>query len=59
MSDHDLPQRRVLGALLAAHPRMLGLDEIEVQLAEVPALARRCVSSLTTGSRPGSATASA
>jgi hypothetical protein len=36
MSDHDLAQRRVLGALLAAHPRLLGIDELEAQLAEVP-----------------------
>jgi hypothetical protein len=36
MSYHDLAQRRVLGALLAAHPRMLGLEELEAQLADVP-----------------------
>jgi hypothetical protein len=36
MSDHDLAQRAVLGALLAAHPRMLGIDELVSQLADVP-----------------------
>jgi hypothetical protein len=36
MSDHDLAQRAVLGALLAVHPRMLGIDELVSQLADVP-----------------------
>ncbi len=36
MSDHDLAQRAVLGALLAAHPRMLGIDELVAELPEVP-----------------------
>jgi hypothetical protein len=36
MSDHDIAQRAVLGALLEAHPRLLGIGEIEAQLAEVP-----------------------
>jgi hypothetical protein len=36
MSDHDSAQRAVLGALLAAHPRMLGTDELVSQLADVP-----------------------
>jgi hypothetical protein len=36
MTDQDLPQRAVLRALLAAHPRMLGLDELVAQLADVP-----------------------
>jgi hypothetical protein len=36
MSDHDLAQRRVLAFLLDAHPRMLGLDELEAQLTEFP-----------------------
>ena len=36
MPDHDLPQRAVLGALLAAHPRMLGIDELVAELPEVP-----------------------
>jgi DNA-binding IclR family transcriptional regulator len=35
MSDHDFAQRAVLGALLAAHPRMLGIDELVSQL-DVP-----------------------
>jgi hypothetical protein len=36
MTDHDFAQRAVLGALLAAHPRMLGLEELQAQLADVP-----------------------
>jgi hypothetical protein len=36
MTDYDLAQRSVLRALLAAHPRMLGLEELEEQLADVP-----------------------
>jgi hypothetical protein len=36
MSDHDLAQRAVLGALLHAHPRMLGIDELVSQLADIP-----------------------
>jgi hypothetical protein len=36
MTDHDFAQRAVLGALLAAHPRLLGLDELAAQLADVP-----------------------
>jgi hypothetical protein len=36
MSDHDFAQRAVLSALLAAHPRMLGIDELVSQVAEVP-----------------------
>jgi len=36
MTDHDASQRIVLGFLLDAHPRMLGIDELETQLADVP-----------------------
>jgi hypothetical protein len=36
MTDHDLAQRAVLTSLLAAHPRMLGVDDLEVQLRDVP-----------------------
>jgi hypothetical protein len=36
MTDYDSGQRAVLRALLAAHPRMLGIDELVAQLAEVP-----------------------
>jgi len=36
MSDHDFAQRTVLGALLRAHPRMLGVDELVAQLSDVP-----------------------
>ena len=36
MTDYDLAQRAVLGALLAAHPRMLGADELADRLAGVP-----------------------
>ena len=35
MTDYDFAQRSVLRALLAAHPRMLGLEELEEQLADV------------------------
>jgi hypothetical protein len=35
MADHDLAQRLVLGALLEAHPRMLGVDELTAQLRNV------------------------
>jgi hypothetical protein len=36
MTDYDSGQRAVLGALLAAHPRLVGLDDLEAQLVEVP-----------------------
>jgi hypothetical protein len=36
MSDHDLPQRLVLGALLDAHPRLLEANELAVRLPDVP-----------------------
>ena len=38
MSDHDLPQRIVLAALLEAHPRLLETDELAAQLSDVPRL---------------------
>jgi hypothetical protein len=36
MTNHDLAQRAVLRLLLQTHPRMLGLDELTAQLADVP-----------------------
>jgi hypothetical protein len=36
MADPDYAQRAVLGALLEAHPRLLGMDELAAQLADVP-----------------------
>jgi hypothetical protein len=36
MTDHDVSQRLVLGALLDAHPRLIGIDELAGQLTEVP-----------------------
>jgi hypothetical protein len=36
MTDHDLSQRAVLGTLLEAHPRMLGVDELVALLIDVP-----------------------
>ena len=36
MRDYDEPQRAVLGALLRAHPRMVGIDDLEAQLADLP-----------------------
>jgi predicted phosphoribosyltransferase len=36
MSDPDFSQRAVLRALLAAHPRMIEIPELEAQLADVP-----------------------
>ena len=36
MTGHDFAQRAVLAALLRAHPRMLGLDELTAQLTDVP-----------------------
>jgi hypothetical protein len=36
VTDHNLAQRAVLRALLAAHPHMLGIDELAAQLADVP-----------------------
>jgi hypothetical protein len=36
MTDYDTAQRAVLTTLLAAHPRLLGTEEIEAGLADVP-----------------------
>jgi hypothetical protein len=36
MTEADYAQRAVLGALLDAHPRLLGVDELTDQLAGVP-----------------------
>jgi hypothetical protein len=36
MTDYDTAQRAVLTTLLAAHPRLLGTEEIEEGLADVP-----------------------
>jgi hypothetical protein len=36
MFDHDAAQRILLGTLLEAHPRLLGLEELEAQLPDVP-----------------------
>jgi hypothetical protein len=36
MADYDSPQRAVLSALLAAHPRMVDADELVTRLPEVP-----------------------
>jgi hypothetical protein len=36
MTDHDAAQRLVLAALLDAHPRLLGIDELTAQLPDVP-----------------------
>ena len=36
MTDYDTAQRAVLTALLAAHPRLLGTDELEAGLTGVP-----------------------
>jgi hypothetical protein len=36
MTDPSSTQRIVLGALLEAHPRLLGVDELTARLAEVP-----------------------
>jgi hypothetical protein len=36
MAQHDSNQRMVLSALLEAHPRLVGADELAAQLADVP-----------------------
>jgi hypothetical protein len=36
MTDPNFAQRAVLHALLKAHPRLLGLDELTAQLTDVP-----------------------
>jgi hypothetical protein len=35
MTDHDASQRMVLGALLDAHPRLIGVDELTARLPDV------------------------
>jgi hypothetical protein len=36
VTDYDLAQRAVLGALLTAHPRLLDIDELAAHLSDVP-----------------------
>jgi hypothetical protein len=36
MTDPDAAQRLVLNALLDAHPRLVGIDELTAQLTHVP-----------------------
>jgi hypothetical protein len=36
MPDYDKAQRAILGALLAAHPRLLDLDELDSGLGDIP-----------------------
>jgi len=36
MTDPNHSQRVVLGALLDAHPRLLGIDQLTAQLSDVP-----------------------
>jgi hypothetical protein len=36
MNDHNHAQRAVLSALLTAHPRLLGLEELVDRLPDVP-----------------------
>jgi hypothetical protein len=36
VTDPDSTQRIVLGALLDAHPRLIGMDELTGQFADVP-----------------------
>jgi hypothetical protein len=36
MTDPSSTQRIVLGALLEAHPRLVGVDELAARLADVP-----------------------
>ena len=36
MTDPYASQRRVLGALLEAHPHLIGTDELTARLADVP-----------------------
>jgi hypothetical protein len=36
MADFDFAQRTVFGAPLAAHPRLLGTDELDVERARRP-----------------------
>ena len=59
MTDHDLSQRAVLGTLLGAHPRMLGVDELVALLSDVPRVREALRVLVDEGSRPNSAIASA
>jgi len=36
MPDYDFAQRAVLAALLDAHPRLLGIDELDAILGDIP-----------------------
>ena len=36
MTNYDRAQRAVLGALLEAHPRLLGIDELHAGFRDVP-----------------------
>jgi len=36
MTDYDRAQRALLEELLAAHPRLLGIDELDTKLGGVP-----------------------
>ena len=36
MTDYDRAQRAVLGTLLDAHPRLLGVDELGAKLKDIP-----------------------
>jgi hypothetical protein len=36
VTDHDASQRLDLGALLDAHPRLIGIDELAGQLTDIP-----------------------
>jgi hypothetical protein len=36
MTEANLSQRAVLSTLLEAHPRLLGIDEVAAQVADVP-----------------------
>jgi hypothetical protein len=36
MTDHDFSQRLVLRALIDAHPRLVGTDELALELADAP-----------------------
>jgi hypothetical protein len=36
MTDYDLAQRTLLDVMLDAHPRLLGIDELDDRLRDVP-----------------------
>jgi hypothetical protein len=56
MTDHDSPQRIVLAALLHAHPRLIGEDDLASQLADVPRVRKALRVLVDDGSRRASAT---